>query len=252
MTDGRQASPSAEEKPQEKKQHRLGRLLTGNAADVSAGQSGPTRHSDDAAPSQTNELERMIKDLESQSYKVALLLSRGTDKIQKTHLNLKLYKLEKKIREKQELLRNYKKKSHPAQVPKESSADALSLAADNTTLLAQNLQTHLFVQEQPRPKDPPASSSQSEGHRQEVASSERIHGLDHRPSAPVPAQSRRPETQESLENEWTDIKLEDAEEPLGQEEWEDDIAPDLVPKGAAQNPYYPGKGRILWSGAPPS
>lgn len=252
MTDRPQVSSYADEKTQKKTQHYLGRLLTGNAADISSAQSGLTRQSDAAALSLDNELERLIKDLENQAYKVALRLSRCTDKIQKRHLHLKLYNLEKNIRKNQGLLGKYKTKNHPAQVPKESSADPLSLAPDDTTLLAQKLQADLFVQEQPRPKDSPASSSQSQDHEQEVAFSERIYGLDHRLPAPVPAEPRRPETQESPEDEWTDIKLEDAEEPLGQEEWEDDIAPGLIPKGAAQNPYYPGKSRILWSGVPPS
>ncbi|KAI7773971.1 hypothetical protein LA080_009517 [Diaporthe eres] len=145
MTDGRQVSSSAEEKPQKNKQHYLGRLLTGNAADVSAAQSGLTTQSDAAAFSQANELERLIKDLETQTYEVALLLSRGTDKKQKRHLHLKLYNLEKNIREKQELLRKYKIKTHPAKVPE---ADPLSPGPDNPTLLAQKLQT-LPLREQP-------------------------------------------------------------------------------------------------------
>lgn len=252
MTEGQQVSSSADEKPQKKEQHNLGRLLTGNAADVPVAQSGQTRQPDAAALSRAraNELARLIKDLQSQTYEVAILLSRGQDKIQRNHLNLKLHSLEKVIREKQELLRKYKTNSHPAQVPKESSADALSLASDNTTLLAQNLQT-LSIQEGPRPKDSPASSSQSEAHKKEAAFSEQTCGLDRRPPATVPAEPRRPEAQESPENEWMDIKLEEAEEPLGQEEWEDDIASELIPTGAARNPYYPGTGRKLWSGVPP-
>lgn len=249
MTDGRQVSSSAQEKPQKKKQHSLGRLLTGNAADVSAAQSGLAAQSDAAAFSRANELEPLIKDLETQTYEVALLLSRGTDKIQNRHLHLKLFNLEKNIREKQELLRKYKTKTHPAKVPEESSTDPLSPGPDNTTLLAQKLQT-LSLREQPLPKGLPDSSSQSGAHRQEAAFSEGTYGLDHSPPTLVPAEPRRPETQESADNEWMDIELEDAEEPLGQEEWEDDIASDLVPNGAAQNPYYPGTGRILWSGVP--
>lgn len=162
---------------------------------------------------------------------------------------MKLYHLEKNIREKQELLKKYKTKTQPAKVPEESSADPLSPAPDNTTLLAQHFQK-LSVREQPPPKCSPASSSQYGAHRQEAAFSDRMYGLDHHPSTPVPAKSRRPETQESAEDEWMDIEIEDAEEPLGQEEWEDDIASDLIPHGAAQNPYYPGTGRILWSGVP--
>lgn len=46
------------------------------------------------------------------------------------------------------------------------------------------------------------------------------------------------EARESSENEWMEIKLEDADIPLGQEEWEDDIVPALIPKGSAQNAWW--------------
>lgn len=51
---------------------------------------------------------------------------------------------------------------------------------------------------------------------------------------PVTTSPREPE------DEWMEIELEDLEQPLGQEEWEDDIVPELIPSGAAKSPFYPG------------
>lgn len=58
------------------------------------------------------------------------------------------------------------------------------------------------------------------------------------PGTPAWTELSVPGARESPENEWLEIELEDADIPLGQEEWEDDIAAATIPKGSAQNAWW--------------
>lgn len=226
----------ADEKPQKAKQRHPSEPPAENTPAVSAAQSSPSE------PWAAVDLEQMVRNLRFCADNVARLAHRETDIFRRQELITKLLKLEAAFQGKQKQLKDHRMKEIREQLVKEGGADWVSPAADNTSLLAKNLERHLAVQEQ-SPPNKHIVKPQSARRELEDAFGHKIYGPDaDRPSKPpasVRAEPSRPEAQEGPETEWTDVKLEDAEEPLGQEEWEDDIAPEAIPRGAAQNPQYP-------------
>lgn len=230
------APSTADEKPQKAKQRQASRPRAKNAPVVSATQSGSSE------PSAEVDLEQRVRKLTISAENVAFQAQLEKDIPRQQDLTMELSKLESAFLEYEKQLRGQKMKEIRAQVPKGGRADQVQLAAENTSLLAQRLQRQPPVQEQ-SPSNKPVDQPQSARQELEAAFGHKIHGPDgdklSKPSASAQEKPSRPEAHEVPETEWTDIKLEDAEEPLGQEEWEDDIKPETIPRAAAHNPQYP-------------
>lgn len=163
-------------------------------------------------PWEASKLRHRIRALEYDAKELATRRREAVNEDEKRHLQMMTLSLKIKIKEGRKLLRECE-----ARISQEhgSGDGRYGRASPYTTQANQEFQMPRSVSEQFSGQRPPMDSSRST--RMQV----------------------QPEPQDSPEDEWTDIKLEEAVVPLGQEEWDDDIAPELAPTAASSNPQYP-------------
>lgn len=196
----------------------------------------PTRRSSSSGSPAA--VEKLIEYLHDQAHEVALQQVQEKNESRQKRLESKAERIEMRIQKQRRILKEYRAKKPSAQV-KEGKKDQSLLIDDNTTLMAKAFRTRLPVREQPSPRRLPATPQEPAHDGSDAIVGELAPGMRPvKPRAPVQAEPSRPEARDNPEDEWTDIKLEDAEEPLGQEEWEDDIVSEMVPKGAPKSAWW--------------
>ncbi|KAI3401417.1 hypothetical protein diail_11501 [Diaporthe ilicicola] len=195
-----------------------------DAGAAAAAQSTPT------GPSHAEDLRQRIRALQSQAEELATRRREAGDKDQEqiAELEKKALCLRTEILRKQTLLRDHEARSSSAHASDESRASGIS---PDTTQPSLKSPVPLAVDERlPSPRPAAVSLRSMRRQAQDKPAS---------PSAPAPEENSRAEPGEDPENEWTDIELEEAVVPLGQEDWEDDIDTELIPTAATHNPQYP-------------
>lgn len=226
--DEREVLPSAPERLQEAKHY------CPKGPTVKHARALTTRRSSSAESQAAGE--RLIEYLHDQTHEVAL--QQVQEKNESRQKESKAERIQMRIQKQRRTLKEYRAKKPSAQV-KEGKKDQSLLMDDNTTLMAKAFRTRLPVREQPSPRPLPATPQEPAHEGSDAAVGELAPGMRPvKPRALVQAEPSGPEVRDNPEDEWTDIKLEDAEEPLGQEEWEDDIVSEMVPKGAPKTAWW--------------
>lgn len=196
----------------------------------------PTRRSSSAGSPAA--VEKLIEYFHAQADEVALQRYQEKNESRRKELESKAAKIEMRIQKQRRILKEYRAKKPPAQVTEGKKGQPL-LVDDNTTLLAKAFQTRLPVRKQPSPRGLPVTPQEPAHEGSEAAMRELAPGMRSvKLRAPAQAEPSSPEARDNPEDEWTNIKLEDAEQPLGQEEWEDDIVSEMVPKGAPKTAWW--------------
>ncbi|KAL1869951.1 hypothetical protein Daus18300_005412 [Diaporthe australafricana] len=184
-------------------------------------------------PWEASKLRHRIKTLEFEAEQLETRRREAVNEGEKQQLQTMALSLQIKIRGKWRLLKECEARGSSAY----GSGDGryYGMGSPYTTQDDQQPQMPRPLQEYPPSQRPPMDPSRSMRRQ-----------IQHEPSSlPAPAQVEHsgPEPQESPEDEWTDIKLEEAVVPLGQEEWDDDLAPELAPAAASNHSQYPRVGR---------